>query len=134
MREREYIRFAKACFCACDFNICNSVKRFEKAIKKKNNKKKNNNTFLKLTPLIIELTHDTFARFSASFYKQVHFCDSLFAFLHYKSLLQRGILCSGVGVVGGNLGVILVRVCELVFQNLPHSYTWPLKKRTHSYT
>ena len=35
---------------------------------------------------------------------------------------------------GGNLGVILVRVCEPVFQNLPHSYTWPLKKRTHSYT
>ena len=25
----------------------------------------------------------------------------------------------------GNLGVILVRVCEPVFQNLPHSYTWP---------
>ena len=35
---------------------------------------------------------------------------------------------------GGNLEVILVRVCEPVFQNLPHSYTWPLKKRTHSYT
>ena len=34
----------------------------------------------------------------------------------------------------GNLGVILVRVCEPVFQNLPHSYTWPLKRRTHSYT
>ena len=25
-------------------------------------------------------------------------------------------------------------MCEPVFQNLPHSYTWPLKKRTHSYT
>ena len=37
---------------------------------------------------------------------------------------------SGVGE-GSNLGVILVRVCEPVFQNLPHSYTWPLKKRTH---
>ena len=24
-------------------------------------------------------------------------------------------------------GVILVRVCEPVFQNLSHSYTWPLK-------
>ena len=35
---------------------------------------------------------------------------------------------------GGNLGVILVRVCEPVFQNLPHSYTWPSKKQTHSYT
>ena len=34
----------------------------------------------------------------------------------------------------GNLGVILVRVCEPVFGNLPHSYTWPLKTRTHSYT
>ena len=31
----------------------------------------------------------------------------------------------GVGV-GGNLGVIVVRVCELVFRNLPHSYTLPL--------
>ena len=30
---------------------------------------------------------------------------------------------------GGNLEVILVRVCEPVFQNLPHSYTWPLKKK-----
>ena len=29
---------------------------------------------------------------------------------------------------GGNLGVILVRVCEPVFQNLPHSYTWPSEK------
>ena len=28
----------------------------------------------------------------------------------------------------GNLGVILLRVCEPVFGNLPHSYTWPLKK------
>ena len=27
-----------------------------------------------------------------------------------------------------NLGVIVVRVCEPVFRNLPHSYTWPLKK------
>ena len=34
---------------------------------------------------------------------------------------------------GDNLGVILVRVCEPVFQNLPHSYTWPSKRRTHSY-
>ena len=34
----------------------------------------------------------------------------------------------GGGGAGGNLGVILVRVCEPVFQNLPHSYTWPLKK------
>ena len=36
--------------------------------------------------------------------------------------------CGWVGVGKGNLGVILVRMCEPVFQNLPHSYTWPLKK------
>ena len=27
---------------------------------------------------------------------------------------------------GGNLRVIVVRVCEPVFQNLPQSYIWPL--------
>ena len=36
--------------------------------------------------------------------------------------------------VGGNLGVNVVRVCESVFRNLPHSFSWPLKKQTHSYT
>ena len=42
----------------------------------------------------------------------------------------------GGGGGGGadNLGLIVVRVCEPVFQNLPHSDTWPLKKRSHSYT
>ena len=35
---------------------------------------------------------------------------------------------------GGNLRVILVRVCEPAFKNLPHSYTWPSQKWTHSYT
>ena len=35
---------------------------------------------------------------------------------------------------GGYLGVIVVRVYEPAFQNLPHPYTWPLKKWTHSYT
>ena len=36
---------------------------------------------------------------------------------------------------GGNLGVIVVRVFEPVFWNLPQSYlTWTLKKRTHLYT
>ena len=40
----------------------------------------------------------------------------------------------GGGGVKGNLGVIVVRVCEPEFRNLPHSYTWPLKKWTHSYT
>ena len=34
----------------------------------------------------------------------------------------------------GNLGVIVVQVFEPIFRNLPHSYTWPLKKQTHSYT
>ena len=34
----------------------------------------------------------------------------------------------GGGGGGGNLGVILVQVCKPVFQNLPNSYTWPLKK------
>ena len=34
----------------------------------------------------------------------------------------------------GNLVVIVVRVCEQEFRNLPHSYTWPLKKLTYSYT
>ena len=35
---------------------------------------------------------------------------------------------SGEGVGGGN-GVIVVPVFEPVFQNLPQSYTWPLKNR-----
>ena len=30
---------------------------------------------------------------------------------------------------GGNLGVILIRVCEPVFLNLPQSYTWSSKKK-----
>ena len=45
---------------------------------------------------------------------------------------KEGLILEGRG--GDNLGVIVVRVCEPVFQNLPHSYTWPLKIRTHSYT
>ena len=28
----------------------------------------------------------------------------------------------------GNLGVIVIRVCESLFRNLPDSYIWPLKK------
>ena len=40
----------------------------------------------------------------------------------------------GGGGGGGNFWIILVRVCKPVFQNLPHSYTWPSKKRPHSYT
>ena len=36
-------------------------------------------------------------------------------------------VCGGGGA-GGNLRVIVVRVCDPVFQNLLHSYTWPLKK------
>ena len=38
----------------------------------------------------------------------------------------------GLGAV--NLRIIVVRVCEPVFRNLPQSYTWPLKNRTLSYT
>ena len=45
---------------------------------------------------------------------------------HIYIYISRGVGC-------GNLGVILVRVCESVFQNLPHSHIWPSKKRTHSY-
>ena len=45
------------------------------------------------------------------------------------------VLGGGRGGGIGNLEVFLVRVCEPVFRNLPHSYTRPLKKkRTHSYT
>ena len=40
----------------------------------------------------------------------------------------------GVGWGGGGGRVILMRMCELVFPNLPHSYTWPLRKKSHSYT
>ena len=32
-----------------------------------------------------------------------------------------------MGVWGGNFGVIVIRVFEPVFQNLPNSCTWPLK-------
>ena len=35
---------------------------------------------------------------------------------------------------GGNLAVILVRMCGPTFQNPPHSYTWALQLRTHSHT
>ena len=42
---------------------------------------------------------------------------------------------AGRGGEGGeNLGIIVVRVCEPVFRNLPHLYTRPLKKQTRSYT
>ena len=59
------------------------------------------------------------------------FLMPIFSILVPLFLGERG---GGGGGVGGNLGVLLVRVCEPVFRNLPHSYTWPLKKRTHSYT
>ena len=56
----------------------------------------------------------------------------------YENLLVLVVGGGGGGGVGGgrrgNLGVTVVRVCEPVFKNLPHSNTWPLKKRTHSYT
>ena len=38
-------------------------------------------------------------------------------------------VCVGGGVGGGgNLRVIVVRLCEPVFRNLYNSYTWPLEK------
>ena len=40
----------------------------------------------------------------------------------------------GVAGWGEVTGLIVVWVCEPEFRNLPHSYTWPLKKWTHSYT
>ena len=50
------------------------------------------------------------------------------------SYLGGGRSGGGRGGGKGNLGVILVRVCEPVFQNLPNPYTWRSKIRTHSYT
>ena len=44
--------------------------------------------------------------------------------------MRRGWCGRGGEGGGGNLVVILVRVCEPVFRNLPHSFSWPLKKRT----
>ena len=41
---------------------------------------------------------------------------------------------SGLNRGGGGGLAMLVQVCKPVFQNLPHSYTWPLEKQTHSYT
>ena len=40
----------------------------------------------------------------------------------------------GVGGGGVTWGVILVRVCEPVFRNLPQYYNWSSKKMTYSYT
>ena len=55
--------------------------------------------------------------------------------INFLMNIKLGCVCGwGWGGGGGNLRVILVRMCEPVFQNLPHLYTWPLKKRTHSYT
>ena len=56
---------------------------------------------------------------------------------HLFAMINHCFHIRGGGGGGGgevNLGVILVRVCVPVFGNVPHSYTWPLKKRTHSYT
>ena len=51
-----------------------------------------------------------------------------------KSVKQPDLELGGGG--GGNLMVIVVRVCKSVLQTypIPHSYTWPLKKWTNSYT
>ena len=63
-------------------------------------------------------------------------CNKVGIFIFISVISYRNVHASFLGGRGGggNLGVILVRVCEPVFQNLPHSYTWPLKKQTHSYT
>ena len=63
-------------------------------------------------------------------YKKIRYSRNVTRQTEYSRVCVSG----GGGGGGVNLGVILVRVCEPVFQNLPHSYTWPLKKRTHSYT
>ena len=64
-------------------------------------------------------------------------CDDVIAILSYNCNSGDDVhvnrLLGLCGWGGGNLWVILVRVCEPVFWNLPHSYTWTLKKRTHSY-
>ena len=64
-----------------------------------------------------------------------HFCPGTCVAEHRTSIFNWIILALGVGRgAAGVTGVILVRVWEPVFQNVPHSYTWALKKRTHSYT
>ena len=52
----------------------------------------------------------------------------------HLELLLKSPFQKGIAVCGGNLGVIVVWVCEPVFRNIPHLYTWPLKKQAHSYT
>ena len=49
-------------------------------------------------------------------------------FFYSSDLNKRLSNCMGRGRGRGNLGLIMVRVCESVFKNLPHSYFWPLKK------
>ena len=64
-----------------------------------------------------------------------------FFFFFYKNRLvtvpvgtRRGRRGRGGRGGGEGAGVIVVGVCEPLFQNLSHSYTWPLKKWTHSDT
>ena len=49
----------------------------------------------------------------------------------YSGAAGGGGMGGGGGGRGGNLGVNVVRVCEPVFWNLPHSYTWPLQEQIH---
>ena len=74
----------------------------------------------------------------------ISFFSSVFS-LYLQALPASLVLCSQLSIYktfqyitsgrrGGNLGIIMVPVCRPVFRNLPHSYTWPLKKQTHSYT
>ena len=61
----------------------------------------------------------------------LHFSDVKSTRLEYRfsrclSWGRGGVGWGGGG--GGVTGIILVRVCEPVLGNLPHSYTWPLEK------
>ena len=46
-----------------------------------------------------------------------------------KHFVLGAALVGGGGGLVGNLGVIVVRVSEPIFRNLPQSYTSPLKKK-----
>ena len=53
-----------------------------------------------------------------------YLCHRLHSRLRWSFLSVRG----SWGWGGGNLRVIVVRMCEPVFRNLPYSYIWPLTK------
>ena len=60
----------------------------------------------------------------------IKYVVDIFSFLYKMPKSETGDTL-GAGVVRsgwGDLEVIVVRVFESVFQNLPQPYTWPLKK------